>query len=300
MKIIHSLIVTPGKCGLYETARDLIKGEEALGHEVIIVDPNRVTDKIDADVIVDHSGVGDKMAKWDIPIVHIRHGRPRSTFLMEMNGKTPVYSFLHRIKNDPRYIAFITFWPEHLSYWRYLFGEKIYYVPPPIDLDKWKAGPGSYDFNGKGGVYNVVCTDVHRDDSDPFEIVHSVNNIRVPIKFHYYGYHKQQKAMDNLLSILGPKLGEHAPWVKGIDNIYRSADLLVTSHKIATRSVREAAACGCKVVMGGPNSYFFPYGDWDAIERELTTNRDTRKIAEENFDNKNSAEKLIKIIEGLL
>jgi glycosyltransferase involved in cell wall biosynthesis len=43
-------------------------------------------------------------------------------------------------------------------------------------------------------------------------------------------------------------LGEVGGWVTGLEFVYRAADMVITPHRIATRTMREALACGCPVV----------------------------------------------------
>ena len=69
MKILHSLVVTPKLCGLYESAKEFIKAEEKLGHEAYVMEPDGSSKKMrdeeikvaksisDFDVIIDHSGI---------------------------------------------------------------------------------------------------------------------------------------------------------------------------------------------------------------------------------------------------
>jgi len=126
----------------------------------------------------------------------------------------------------------------------------------PVDLGAWSPnGPSGYRFNDKGGEINVVSTDAFRSDIDPFAAVSAFiylakNWNRPSIKLHIYGGDVTGKGWGALLKPLidNNQLGETVGWVKGLANVYRAADLMITPHHIQVRSVREAMACGCPVV----------------------------------------------------
>lgn len=274
MKVAHLAVITPGRCGLYETTRELVTALRNAGVDSRLVDPTRETNKLypngtedrgawfagmewakTADVLVNHSGY-DKtpVAKTDQPIVHVAHGRPRSSFLSEMKGDTPIYSYHYQHNRDPRWKAVVTFWPEHIPYLEVMFPDKpVIHVPACVDLDAWNSdGPGGYDFHGKKGEINVVCTDAFRDDIDPFVPLNAFAlwaRKQRGAKVHIYAM-QNQKGWGPLLKQISDdgNLGEATGWVKGLDHVYRAADFMITAHDIDTRSVREAMACGCPVV----------------------------------------------------
>lgn len=272
--VAHSAIVTPHLAGLYETARDLVAAERALGLDARIVDPVKPHEGEDrgvpiaplefaqgADVIVNHSGLG-KLNLTDRPIIHALHGRPYSTFRLEQSGKIAAYSNLRRIAGDPRYRAFVTFWPEFVPYFSLILPEKkLWYASAPVNLEAWSPdGPAGYEWHGKGGEINVVCADVWRDDKDPFHVINAFLLFarRNPgAKLHIYAAPQKGTAWGILKALLREAgvLGECAGFVRGLDNVYRAADVVITPHRMAVRTVREALACGCSVVMAPGNRY---------------------------------------------
>ena len=103
-----------------------------------------------------------------------------------------------------------------------------------------------------GGKTNIVVTDAWREDVDPFTAVHAFAlsaRAATGWKLHIYGRSKNLRAWAALLKRIQDdgNLGQVIGWVKGLDNVYRAADLMITPHTIHTRAVREALACGCPV-----------------------------------------------------
>lgn len=330
MKILHSVIPTPHGCGLYETARDLIAAERDLGHDARIMHPQGMhSDRgvpitgcdqflAECDVIVSHSGISKAMLASKKPVVHMRHGRPRSSFLLEQDGKGDIYTFVRRARADG--IAWVTLWPEHRAYWELLLGRTVSVIAPPVDLKEWTPeGPSGYGFHGKAGAVNVVIADMWRRDADPFDVIHAFAEFAKTTpgaKLHIYGDMKGVKPLATLLDALKERgwLGETPGHVTGLANVYRSADMLITPHRIATRTVREALACGCQVVMGGGkfSQYVACPEDTDAFAASMKDamtahkagsdgcRKCNRQIAETHFDSRKSAAQLVAVIEAAM
>lgn len=268
-------MITPGRCGLYETTRELIDGLRKLGVDSRMVEPggNKVfpggypesEDRgipvadmewaKEADILVNHSGYdGTPVAETSQPIIHIAHGRPRSSFLSEVNGGTPIYTYHYNKNYDPRWKAVVTFWPEHEKHLKVMFPDKpVYVVQSPVDLDYWTPGDDSYDFHGNRGQINVVCTDAWRDDVDPFMPLNAFAlwaRGQKGAKFHLYAVPDNLKGYKALIHRIKSdgNLGELVQWTTRLREVYRAADVMLTGNDIDTRSVREAMACGCPVV----------------------------------------------------
>ena len=110
-------------------------------------------------------------------------------------------------------------------------------------------------------------------------------------------------------------LGECLGLIQGLDNVYRAADVLITPHRIATRSVREALACGLEVVMA-PGRNFSPFQadpeDLDAYasmiheafhaatHAEPESSILNRAIAEKYFDPTDTAKQFESILNEVL
>lgn len=324
MRIAHIAIVSPHRSGLYETTRDTVAAERAIGLDARILDPKRISmdrrvpvgnDSFAAacDVLVNHSGIG-RFAKLDKPIVHSIHGRPRSSFILENKGVSPVCTFMREKANDPQYKAFVTYWPRHVPYWEmFLCGQAPRCVPAPVDIETWTPkGPSGYKFHGKMGSINILVADMWREDKEPFDVLvgawHFARKHK-GTKVHIYGIGKRPSGVLAILAALKQidALGEVYPMVKGLDNIYRAASMLITPHTIATRTMREAMACGCPVVAADGNAHAAATADIEdpvafagAMEDVLDadyTREAARMYAEQHFDSKKTAEALRAIYE---
>jgi len=273
VRVAHVAVITPGRCGLYETTRELVTALRESGVDSRLVDPaptefhpggeedrGALFASMDwaktADVIVNHSGYdGTPLEHTDQPVVHVAHGRPRYSFIGERDGGTPVYSYHYKKNKDPRFRAVVTFWPEHVPYLRVMFPhKKVVAVQACVDLGCWTPeGAAGYTFGGKGGGINVVCSDAFRSDIDAFVPINTFAlwaRENPGARLHLYGKPVHDKPgwgalMKRLLD--EGTLGEFPGYVKGLDNVYRAADLVLTAHTIDVRTIREAMACGCPV-----------------------------------------------------
>lgn len=273
VKLAHIAVATPHRCGLYETTRELVAALRTLGVDSRICDPTREKNTLhpkeaedrgalfadmdwaaEADLLINHSGLGERLEATDTPVIHMLHGRPRSSFLIEMKGSTPIFSYHYHKSRDKRFRACVTFWPEHVPFHQVMWPETpIHAIQPPVDLERWTPkGPAGYSWHNHGADINVVSTDAWRDDIDPFNTVHAFAlfaRTQPSIKLHIFGNSKNLKAWAPLLKRIQDErhLGEVCGWVLGLENVYRAADLMLTAHTINTRAVREAMACGCPV-----------------------------------------------------
>lgn len=322
MRVAHLARITPQRCGLYETARDLVAAERKLDIDAFLLDPFRpLADRgvpigncrgVDGcDVLVSHSGLGVYEKEKNIPFVHVLHGRPESSFLLERTDKVAVYTYVAAIANDERYKAFVTFWPEHRDYWSmFVPEEKLHVVSPPVDLEKWTPdGPKGYKFGGKKGEINCVITDMWREDKTPFHAIHGFHEYAKSnpgAKLHLYGINGNRKGIDVMLRKLKQQgsLGEVKGHVAGLENVYRAADMVLTPHRIATRTVREALACGCPVVADVRSSHAQSRADvespasWsEAIARETGDREQARERAEMSFSATKTAGEFADIFE---
>ena len=91
-------------------------------------------------------------------------------------------------------------------------------------------------------------------------------------------------------------LGEVVGWVKkGLQEIYRSADLMLTGNAIDTRTVREAMACGCNALkISGTTGYATDFAHALSQTRERT-----RALAESRFNPQVTAVQFKRILENI-
>lgn len=323
MKIAHLAVITPHRSGLYETTRDLVAAERSLGVDARIIDPLKKTEDrgvpiVDntfinsCDIIVSHSGVGNYV-NLNKPIIHVMHGRPYNSFLLESGGGSPIYTYISEIAKNEQFKYFVTFWLEYLPYWEMIIPkEKLKAVNSPVDLDFWTPeGPNGYQFNGEKGGINIVCSDPWREDKNIYHMINAFwhfANKNPGAKLHIYGY-EEKKGLNVLLDALRKQgsLGEVKGWVKGLENIYRAADLVITPHIIATRTVRESLACGCRSVGGMGNKYTTLCEDPEdvvsfsrAMKDALNMENKSREMAVKSFDSKTTAESFLDMFRGIL
>lgn len=318
MKVAHVAKVTPNRCGLYETTREIVVALRRQGVDSRIVDPTRDDNELhpseefdrgapldteeyvkSCDIVVNHSGLGT-WEKYKKPQILVAHGRPRSSFLSERDGSTPIYSYHYDKNRRSNFLGVVTLWPEHVPYHEVMFPDKpVWYVPACVDLDYWSPGKSSYAWGGRGGTKNFVSVDAWRDDIDPFAAINAFclyARENPGVRLHLYAAGQANKlGWAALLKQLRDEgcLGEVHGWVLGLRQILRAADAVVTSQDIYTRSIREAAATGCKIIR-------IPHASdlrqWPgAFAQGLAT--ETRAWAEREFNPETTGKEFLKVLE---
>jgi glycosyltransferase involved in cell wall biosynthesis len=318
MKIAHIAIVTPRRCGLYETTRELVLGLRYLGKDSRIVDPQPSKNPIgwrgdddrgvpvdgldwakDADVLINHSGLGE-LEKLGKPVIHIAHGRPRHSFLSETSGSTPIYSYHFRNNQDKNLKAVVTFWSQHKPYLEVMYPDKpVHAIQSPVDLGFWCPGPTKYDFADQGGGVNIVCTDAFRDDIDAYDPINAYalwarQNKQLNPKLHIFGKPRDMRGWGALIKRvqLDGNMGIVQGWASELQHVYSAADLVLTAHTIDVRTVREATACGC------PVARVTDISDIDKITTMLNADREAvRQQAVERFDYIETAKQFRSVLE---
>lgn len=290
MKVCHCCQVAPNRCGLYGTTRDLIKSEILAGIDAGLLDagvstgetvvngtiegyPLIADEKLipkdmewakDADCYFRHSFIPTRFQNLGKPLVMAMHGRPESSFRLESAGQIPVIStFTKKAQQDKRYKAFITFWPEYMLHWSTIIPkEKLFYVPAPVDLDYYKPFGEPLQFGKDSGKPNILVCDIWRDDVIPFNVIFAALRFQQiyckTAKIHILAL--QGRELNTIMPMLvGMKncgaLGTISGQMKAINKYYAAADIVVTPHTIATRTVREPLSCGVPVVAGLGNRY---------------------------------------------
>jgi len=276
-------------------------------------------DKVD--VICSHSGMPLSLPHGNnIPRIHVAHGRPHSSFLLGSLQNNHVWKAYQGYEKDARWKAIVTLWPGFGRYWKLVFPRRVEEFTPFVDLDRWTPVKSDYAFSGKSGEPNIVIADVWRQDKDPFHtlfgfVEFAENNPKA--KLHLYGLQPNDaKALAPILDALIAKgvIGEVKGRVDNLVEIYNAADLLITPHVIATRTIREASACGLPVVAGGNQPYTPYYANperpdeyanainraWIDIKNHCEARRkDARTMAERMFDPIKTAKQFVKLFEEL-
>jgi len=340
IRVAHFAIFAPHASGQYGTVKDLILSERRVGidaqfidygHEgknesrVGLIDGNITTMPIEwalngADVVFCHSNVPNKVLEKK-PSILTLHGRPESSFRLEFHKISPIISIIIEWAKRKKYQTYVTFWPEHLFYWsRILPGEKIFYVPPPVDLDTFNPDGPKHDFGDKNGSPNILIADMWREDTTPFNVIFGAQYFKEHFckeaKLHIYGLPHNNTCI-NFLSPLKKAglIGEIFGVMRNIAEVYRAADMVITPNIIATRIVRESLASGIPIV--APHSCRYAkfhaeprdvkdFGEainrcWiDSFINKDKVKMEMRKIAETEFNFERAGQAIKQVCERVL
>lgn len=285
MRVAHFAPFAPMACGLYEAARDMVRSDLDAGRDAAFVDVGvtingqRQAPKPDAadirrgftlrpvpfeavqghDLFVFHDGVPDAwVVRTQAPILLMMHGQPMDCFKPELykrGGAT--YSFFPAFAAWPRVKRLVTMWPEFMPFWQPIVpAGKLRAVDAPVcDQDHFRPeGDVHVIAADKRGEFNVLIAASWRE-IDPYEIVHGLLLAAsgIPgLKVHMYAIEQPIGPWEFIfqhMRRLGIQ-GELCARMPGMDQVYRSMDLVLNPHRIATRIVMEALSCGTPLVGG--------------------------------------------------
>jgi len=279
IKAAHLAEFGPHRCGLYGTAKDMVMAERLVGIDAAFVDAKIVNGKVTnrpnkkdgeliirdlkwaktVDILVHHSIVHPELLNLGIPLVQVCHGRPESTFLLEHRRLAMILGIQLMHGKDERYRAFITLWKQYLFHLAMMVPkEKLFYVPAPVDLNEFRPIGTRHGFPGKP---KLLIADMWRQDVTPFNTIMAAARFKdkycPTAKVSLIGTAPKKSSVKNLVKMLKDKdvLGQMHPLIVNTDKCYRGADIVITSHNMATRVVREALACGTPIVAGIGNPY---------------------------------------------
>lgn len=265
MKIAHFAIFSPHGAGLYHTVHDLILAERLVGIDAQFIDfahngemscreglqdGEVITMPLDwakeADLVISHSATPSEII-YSKPCVLALHGRPESSFNIELNGKSPIMStILSRCKKH-NYKGIVTFWPEYVFHWSKILNREISYIPSPVNFDEYTPNGKKRELTGNPRI--LIC-DMWRDDTTPFNLIFAAQYFKdhyyPNAKVYLYGIEKNP-AYDFLTQMQG-MFGVISGLTSHLDEIYRSVDMVITPNIISTRVIREALASNCPVV----------------------------------------------------
>ena len=274
MKVAHFAEFGPQRSGLYGTTRDMIMAEKMLGIDSVLIDshvtkegkiisrPNLKDGDLpimppawatQADILVHHSIIHQELRHLGIPKILCMHGRPESTFLLEHRRVVRgIYGAQFEHAKDPSYKAFITFWKEHLPHHSTIIPlKKLFYVPAPVDLARFTPEGISHDFQGAPAL---LVADMWRHDITPFGVLHAAaqyyTQYNHKAKVYAIGTIPKKSSMVALRKVL-QRNGVYGGFLKKVANpevCYRGATIVLSPHRIATRVIREALACGTPIV----------------------------------------------------
>lgn len=307
MKIAHFGVFAPSQSGQYETAKELVKAERMQGIDAQFVDygwgdkpkvrlglKDEYIETIplesarDADLLIRHSDIPKNFLKQTgIPCVIALHGRPESSFLSGYrNSGADVFGIIKSELDKKNCIGFLCFWKEYLNFWMDLIPvKKLFHVSAPVDMEKYNPEGKKYKFEDDG-YPNIIIVDLWRDDVTPFNVLQAAiqykRQYNKDARIHVYGIWKNDYRRKFINTyIQSGDVSDCQKFVKGLEFVYRSADIMVTPHVIATRTVREALASGTSIVAGGDCKYTFYNGDprnWNSFASEINRCWQERKI----------------------
>jgi glycosyltransferase involved in cell wall biosynthesis len=318
--VLHAIATKNRHCGLYESGWEIANAERQLGVDARIVDSKGHVDDVDrgvpiignpskipknTDALVSHSGLGEELTKSGIPAVHVCHGRPHSTFLLD-KLRDDIKPYKHLRLGCRRYLSVCTFYPRYVPLLEIVTNRRVDVIPPPCDLKKWSPQGRGYDFHGQKGAFNVVVTDMWRDDEDPFHVInafHQFARYRPDARLHVYGIIKEVKGpLGCLLGALQDQktIGETQGWETNLPWVYSAADLVISTHyKPVTRGLREAMACGAPILCADDCEPSDTPRFARMIEEYYQGRKgpDNRRIAEAQFNPLHTAVGVLKLIE---
>lgn len=290
MKVAHFGNFAPHLAGIHSAAKDLILAERSVGIEsnyidygsekdctfsrvwlkdgdVETVSPEWAIDE--ADILVRHSAIPDRVTKTGKPIVMYLHGRPEYSFLLDWEKQVGSIRDEIHCATLPQYKKFICFWEEYAHFWKHMLGGiEVAVVSPPMDFSSFTVEGTTYKFKRENdGIPNILICDMWREDITPFNAIFAaikfaelycpttkIHVIALPVPG------KSNPVIDPLFANLrkSGRLGKLSGIVRNLDEIMRAADFLVTPLNIVTRVVLEAQGCGLPIV-AGTGSSFTPY-----------------------------------------
>jgi len=275
----------------------------------------------EVDVICSHTGMPPTLPHGaKAPRVHVAHGRPRSSFLLGKFQNNHVWQAYEQYAKNDKWKALVTLWPGFARYWELVFPRQVCEFDPFVDLDRWncwRIDESNYAFgNSTKTGPNIVISDIWRMDKDPFHCLFAFAAFAKSYpdaRLHVYGIDPaDHAALSPILRALAKRgvLGEVKGKVDNLVEIYNTADMLLTPHTIATRTIREAMACGLTVVAGGKQPYTL-YGTdaedldkyasemaraWTDVSNHREARRsDTRSAAEALFDPMKTAMQFVEL-----
>jgi len=329
MKVAHFANFAPYISGQFATVIDFIKAERMQGINAQLIDfaskENYVSRvgldyegvktiepkwSYDADILIRHSFIPFEIDELKKPTIMMLHGRPEGSFLLDIYGINPVYTF---VSKNNTYKAFLVFLKEVVFNWSLIIdSSKLFYVPAPVDLTKFL--PEGQTFSFQTNQPNILCVDAWREDVTPYNVLLAAVKFVKEFggKIHIFGVPFNSKIKSLLLDSLQAKgfIGEIFPLIDNISDVYRSADMVITPHIVATRVIRESLACGLPIIAGGKNNFTSYYANPRNIDEFATEigrcwqdskngelRKECRRIAEKEFSLEKTGKEMKAILE---
>jgi len=284
MNIAHVAPFAPNRCGLYESARDMVRADVLGGHTVTFIDAgvtskgvrsepviggidNRAGFELttvnpseldDADFIIMHTGFPDRyLVRNQADLIWVVHGRPLACFKPERMGTGQSYSLYNTMSNWKRTKGMLYFWKEFQPHWEgVLNGKDIILDYPVIDEERF-IDDGNKMTLQKSGEINILICDSEREDIELYELTVGLCEAvkKFPeLKIHFYGLDMPDGKLDNCHNLLLGKLqklnalGSVSGRIGDMEKLYNAVDCVMSPNRIITRTIGEALSCGIPVI----------------------------------------------------
>lgn len=275
MRIAHWGIYAPNRSGMYHTTKDIILAQRDIGIDCAMIDATDGVAKTDgefatetfhyadtADVYMMHLAVPEPYFSDGTPIAIVLHGSPLYSMQTELYGlessnPTPYSTILgYFSRSEPTW--FVSMWEdEQAEYWDVIDGDRtrLRYIPRGIRFaDEWTPEGRTRDLEGDPCI---VIADQFRYFKDAIPSLYGAYHywLRNPkARVYLYGLPpKNSKPRDALDSWIGNSglhrmMGGMFEIVDYLPEVFRRADVLLSTVTGESRVVLEAMASGCPCV----------------------------------------------------
>jgi len=258
------------------------------------------------------------------PLVFCIHGSPEACLWSELEPFDKGFSMTSGFQFIEKAEAVIVFMKRHKWMWD-KFSEKIRFIQKGVDLERFTPKGMKMRFSGKP---NILYGDVWRTIKDPFLTFLALDEywkMNNNVKFYPWALGDKARmwelcaAKGNWLKFLGEYLMSGAQAYP--EQWYRGGDMLISPVITGepSRVTLEALACGCPVVTWDCDSFgdtqsfkkarpFDPRDMaskiaelWEEIQADPKGIKErARRIAEENYSIKRTAEEVVRIAREVL
>ena len=277
MRLAHWSIWAPNRSGMYHTTRDIVRTQQERGMDCGFIDAFDPTPKTDgtfsavghqyadtADIYAMHLTVPEPYMSDGTPVIVFLHGHPLYSMQVELYGLegendrpwTTIFNMFNR--STPTW--FVSFWKDdQADYWAALEGirneSRVWYAPRGIRFGKTFSPDGPT--RHLEGDPAIVIADQFRMFKDALPALWGAYRYweRNPkARVHLYALppktSREREAIERwiLSSNLHRCIGGMYEIVDYLPEVYRAADVLVSTVTCESRVMLEAHACGCPTV----------------------------------------------------
>ena len=281
MRIAHWSIWAPNRSGMYHTTKDIIVGQRALGIDCAFIDAIEPTAKTDgqfrceshhyadsADIYMMHLAVQEPYQSDGTPMVIALHGHPLYSMQTELygleEGNAKPFSTILNFFRRTTPTWFITLWGEDQGdYWAALDGvrgkPRVRSIPRGIDFgDTFTMDGPTRELEGDPVI---LIADQFRYFKDALPSLwgayhYWLQNPRARVYMYAWPpvNSRERDCLDLWIqsSNLHQAVGGVFEIVDYLPEVYRAADVLISTVTCESRVVVEAQACGCAVIAPWP------------------------------------------------